>query len=86
MDVTVNRNFTKQYSKASSKIQQAFQDRVQLLLSNPLHPQLRLHLLQGRLNGYHSINITGDWRALFIYRDKTTIVFHALGTHSQLYR
>ncbi|MBI2415237.1 MAG: type II toxin-antitoxin system mRNA interferase toxin, RelE/StbE family [Candidatus Kerfeldbacteria bacterium] len=86
MEVAVSRNFTKQYSKASHKIQLAFQNRVQLLLSNPQHSQLRLHLLQGRLRGYYSINITGDWRALFIYRNDQTIVFQAIGTHSQLYK
>ncbi|GAI64559.1 unnamed protein product, partial [marine sediment metagenome] len=35
---------------------------------------------------YRSINITGDWRALYSKPDKDIIIFEALGIHSQLYR
>jgi mRNA-degrading endonuclease YafQ of YafQ-DinJ toxin-antitoxin module len=39
--------------------------------------------------GYRSINVTGDWRALYSEQQqngKEIIVFEMLGTHSQLYQ
>jgi len=42
--------------------------------------------LVGELRGYRSINITGDWRAIFMEIDGGKIIyFVAIGTHSQLY-
>lgn len=86
MVIEFSRNFKKQYDKAPNQIQLAYQQRLQLFLVNPQHPQLRLHALKGSWKGYLSINVTGDWRVLFVCRDDKTITFHALGTHSQLYR
>jgi len=41
------------------------------------------------MEGYRSINITGDWRALYTIKGDgkggEIAVFEILGTHSQLY-
>lgn len=46
--------------------------------------------LTGKLAPYRSINITGDWRALYSEdvddEGNKTFIFEALGAHSQLYR
>ncbi len=60
-----------------------------LFLKNPLHDQLRNHALKGKWQGYRSINITGDWRAVYReYKDgeETVILFKAIGTHSEIYK
>ncbi|OGE71342.1 hypothetical protein A2617_00135 [Candidatus Daviesbacteria bacterium RIFOXYD1_FULL_41_10] len=62
-----------------------FRKRFELFLSNPFHPQLNNHLLTGNYKGYRSINITGDWRALYS-ENENSIIFELLGTHSQLYK
>ena len=90
MKVKFSRKFSKLYDRTESKIKLAFQERLKLFLQNPLDPLLNNHLLKGKLKDYRSINITGDWRAL--YSESTAkagtiiITFEALGTHSQLYR
>lgn len=43
------------------------------------------HPLTGNRAGQWSINITGDWRAIYMFRDKDTIVFIDIDTHSNLY-
>lgn len=81
--------FRKQYDKASEKIRKAFRNRLNLFRQNPLDPQLRDHALKGEYKGYRSINVTGDWRAIYSKRkteDDDVIVFELLGTHSQLYK
>ena len=89
MEIRYSPKFHKQYHKASGKIQSVVRQKIQLFDQNPIHPLLRNHKLKGKLLGYNSINITGDWRALFtenVEAGKLKIVFTALGTHSQLYK
>jgi len=83
--IDYSRSFDKQLKKAPLPIKVIFRKRFELFLSNPFHPQLNNHLLTGNYKGYRSINITGDWRALYS-EDENSIIFELLGTHSQLYK
>lgn len=81
--------FIKQLKKAPQAIKIAFRERRVTYFNNPLDPQLRNHALKGKYIGLRSINITGDWRALYSERiedGQKIIIFVLLGTHSQLYR
>ena len=53
-------------------------DKYSTLLNN--------HSLTGKYTGCKSINITGDWRAIFEEINDNIIYFVELGTHSQLYK
>lgn len=90
MDVKLSKVFRKQYTRASRKVQLAFKDRLRIFEKDPRHPLLRNHLLTGEYRGFRSINITGDWRALYreqaSSRGEMLVEFILLGTHSQLYR
>lgn len=86
MTVQFSKTFVKQLRKAPPKVKRAFRKRLELFLKDPYHPLLRHHPLTGKLQGYRSINITGDWRAIFRFLDRNTVFFNVLGTHSQLYR
>jgi len=48
-------------------------------------PVLENHPLQGRYEGYRSINITGDLRAVFKQVRPDKYWFTKIGTHSELY-
>jgi len=81
--------FDKQLKKAPLKIRVAIEKRIELFLADPFNPQLRNHQLTGKFKNYRSINITGDWRALYSankINKENVIIFEALGTHSQLYK
>lgn len=89
MSIQYSIRFKKQYKKAGQEIQKAFKKRRNLFLQNPLNPQLRDHPLKREYKGYRSINVTGDWRAIYSRRkteEDNVIVFELLGTHSQLYK
>ena len=77
--------FKKQYQKLPQKFQQQFDNRLRLFLTDPTHPQLRVHPLKGSFSGYWSINISGDLRALYLKRGDEVIIFALIGSHSQLY-
>ncbi|MBI2103598.1 type II toxin-antitoxin system mRNA interferase toxin, RelE/StbE family [Candidatus Woesebacteria bacterium] len=85
MPIKFSKSFTKQYDKAPLEIRRAFDQRLKLFVQNSFHPILKNHLLRGSYKGFRSINITGDWRALY-KESGDFIIFSALGTHSQLYR
>lgn len=88
--VDYTRRFDKQLRRASLPIQRAFYTRYNLFLDDPFHPLLHNHQRTGSYEGCRSINITGDWRA--VYREITDsvgniiVIFVEAGTHSQLYR
>lgn len=88
--INYTRTFLKQFKKAPLQIKIAFRERLALFLGNPFLPQLNNHAITGKLRGYRSINITGDWRAIFLefedQKGKQIVIFEAIGTHSQLYR
>lgn len=77
--------FKRQYKKLPLKIQIQFRDRLILFRDDPTNRLLRLHPLKGKYKDYWSINISGDFRALFYYEDHSVVVFALIGTHSQLY-
>lgn len=90
MLINFGRKFDKQYQRADAKIKAAFDTRLKLFQDNPLNLLLDNHSLTGNHLGKRSINITGDWRAIYTEakneKGEKIIIFHLLGTHSQLYK
>lgn len=86
MRIYYTKHFLKCFGDAPEKIQLKFYERVRLFNVDRFHPLLNNHSLSGEYSGYRSINITGDWRALFSEENcGQNINFTDLGTHSQLY-
>lgn len=87
-EIRYGTRFRRQYLKADKEIKTAFAETLEMFLEDLNHPSLRNHQLKEKFTGYRSIDITGDWRALFKIKEsktKTVITFHILGTHTQLY-
>ncbi len=84
MKIIFHKNFKKQYKKLPEKTQQYFDRRLVLFLDNEEHPLLHCHPLKGEMIPLWSMNITGDFRALYIKNDDT-VTFHFIGSHSELY-
>lgn len=85
--IDYSKAFLKQLKKAPLVVQKSFRVRLEMFLSNPFDPLLNNHKLTGKYRNYRSVNVTGDWRAIFREIDDGKIVyFDLLGTHSQLYK
>lgn len=82
--------FKRQLQKAPNQVKRAYQKRITFFLLDQYHPLLHNHLLTGDYQEFRSINITGDWRALYkevvLDEEHVIVEFHIFGTHSQLYR
>ena len=77
MEIEFSDSFRKQYRKANKKIKTVFYQRLKLFRQDPYHPLLRNHPLAGKYREYRSINITGDWRAIYSQKENF-ILFHFL--------
>lgn len=80
-----HRWFIKQYRRMPAALRKKCDERILLFQKDPFHPILENHPLRGTYTGYRSINITGDWRAVYRKLDDTTVYLVTIGTHPELY-
>ena len=85
MKIRFHKNFDKQYGKLKKEQKERVKKRLALFLKNPLHPALGNHPSKGKYNGYRSINITGDLRAIYKFINEYDCIFVTIDTHSNLY-
>lgn len=87
MKVKFSKRFAKSYRKFPVKIRRAFDERLRIFIDDKFRPLLNNHSLVGEYRGCRSINVTGDWRAIFRELDAGEIIyFDLLDTHSNLYK
>ena len=85
IQVIIHKKFLKQFRKLPRSVQEAFQLRRDLFLENPVDPLLHIHELHGSLIGYKSFNVNADIRVVFKDIGGDTVMFTAIGSHSELY-
>ncbi len=85
--------FTDQYVRRAARflkrhpeLRQQYLKTLQLLEVNPKHPSLRLHALEGRFLGLHSISINLSYRITLelLIRDREIIPVN-VGDHDAVY-
>lgn len=84
MDAYLHRSFLKKFKNMPPKIQDKFGERLELFLGNPNNPTLKNHSVEKAFPDCRSINVTGDWRAIFKLENDIAI-FITIGTHAELY-
>lgn len=77
--------FKKQYKRLPNPIQAQFDERLRLFVVDPTDRRLRIHPLKGSFSGYWSMDINGDIRALYFFKNDEIVIFALIGTHSELY-
>jgi addiction module RelE/StbE family toxin len=83
--IYLHHNFIRQYRKLKKSVKKKFKERRDIFLSDPYHPILNNHPLKGKYEGYCSINIGGDLRAVYKRLNNEAILFAEIGSHSNLY-
>ena len=84
MRVIFTKPFRRQYKHLPANLKHKCDERIAEFLKGGNKALLNDHKLAGEYAGCRSINITGDFRAIY-YRDADVSYFIAVGTHSQLY-
>ena len=85
MEPILYKNFKKKFAKLSPKIQNKFYERWVIFQQNKFDPILDNHSVDKKYPGCRSVDITGDYRAIFREEDGIAI-FVNIGTHSELYK
>lgn len=84
MKIIYKDRFDKQFKKLSQKIKNQFYERLEIFVNDKFDPILNNHSVEKKYLGCRSINITGDYRAIF--KDENHIItFSKIGSHSELY-
>lgn len=85
--------FTERYNRQAAKflkrhpeLRQQYLKTLQLLEANPFHPSLRLHALQGKLDGLYSVSINLSYRITLelLIQDEKIIPIN-VGDHQTVY-
>ncbi|MFA6255639.1 MAG: type II toxin-antitoxin system mRNA interferase toxin, RelE/StbE family [Candidatus Absconditabacterales bacterium] len=74
--------FIKQFELLPKYIQIKSLEKLEIFAKNPLYNSLRLHKLQGKLDGMRSISIDREYRIIFQSQDNEDILLVSIGTHS----
>jgi addiction module RelE/StbE family toxin len=85
MTIFFAKEFRKNYDRLQSRLQKMCDERLLLFETNPFHDTLNNHSLHGEYAGCRSINVTGDYRAIFYYEGADAVRFIAIGTHHELF-
>lgn len=85
MTIEFTKRFKKEMQKLEMHLQEKTQDRIRIFLLNPTDSMLNNHFLHGEYEGCRSININGDYRAIYWESPKGHATFLTIGTHAQLY-
>lgn len=86
MQYVFKKRFEKKYKKLPEKVRLALDERLRLFAVNPNHVQLNNHALSGKYANHRSINVTGDFRAVFRHITDELVEFIIVDTHSNLYK
>ena len=86
MRVDFTKPFNEQFEKLPRKRQEQVRAAVASFLEDVADPSLRNHALKGEWLGYRSISAGGDLRIHFKMVNELSVLFVAVGTHSQLYK
>ncbi len=76
----------KKFIKKHPDVLDKYAKTIELLEIDPYHPSLRLHKLKGKLQEYHSISITMQYRVVidFIIKENEIIPID-IGTYDEVY-
>jgi addiction module RelE/StbE family toxin len=85
MQLDYSSNFSKRIKKIPTKVVNKFFERLELFKKDKFNPILNNHKLHGEYEGSSSINVTGNFRAVFEYVNEDYILFSDIGTHPELY-
>ncbi len=84
MEIQFHKNFKKRFNKIPLKTQAQFYKKLELFLYDKFNQTLNNHSVEKTFPNCRSINVNGDYRAIF-YEQGNTAVFITIGTHSDFY-
>ena len=85
MHIFFAKGFRKRFDQLQPRVRRQCTERLLLFEKEEFHLLLDNHALQGEYAGCRSINVTGDYRAIFQQEGEKTVRFIEIGTHHELF-
>jgi addiction module RelE/StbE family toxin len=85
MNISFHKHFEKRFAKLPLQVRKKAIERIKIFQNDPFARILDNHALVGKWTGYRSIDVTGDYRAIYLPVNDNFVKFYALDTHSNLY-
>ncbi len=74
------KSFLKKHPDLSIEIE----NKLDLLLQDPFHPELKTHKLSGKLKNEWAVRLTYEYRILFVVEENTVFLTN-VGSHEDIY-
>ena len=84
MEINFHKDFKKKLKKLAPKVQNQFYERLEVFMKDRTNATLKNHSVDKTFTDCRSINVTGDYRAIF-KEENGVVIFIKIGTHSELY-
>lgn len=84
MRIVYKKRFEKAFKVLPESIKRKFYERLEIFIKDKFDSVLKNHPVDRAFPDSRSINVTGDYRAIF-KEEKNMVVFITIGTHSELY-
>ena len=81
MNIGYKPSFLHEFKKLPIEIQEDAKAKIALFSDVKNHKLLKVHKLKGKLKNKYSFSVTYSHRIVFMWKDKNTAIFLAVGTH-----
>ena len=88
IEVVWDTGFKRSYRKRIRRLpylQDRFWNRMELFIDDPFNPKLRTHKLSGKLSGQWAASIDDEYRIVFEFLTKNSVLLIDFGTHDEVY-
>ena len=82
IEVIFSNSFLRKVKKLGNELQVEVVETVGLLKNKKNHPKLKVHKLHGKFSDYISCRVNYEFRIVYRYLSKNTIILEDVGNHS----
>ena len=86
MDIYFKKKFIKNFRKLPANIKSKFNENIEIFKVDSHNVILNNHALHGKYDHCRSINVTGDFRAIYAVQDNGATLFVDIDNHPNLYK
>ena len=74
--------FIRRFRKLPPALQDEVEEKIELFRHDPHHPSLKTHKLKGKLRGSWSFSVNYQYRVVFEYESKNSVMLMTVGDHT----
>lgn len=82
MRIRISSRYIRLFRKLPKHIQNLECEKRSIFRNNPFDEKLKAHKLHGKFRGYWAFSVNNDYRIIFEFTDKKTVLFHSIGNHN----